>query len=349
MPGLTRNLPFREYVCPVKVELICLGLLRRCGIVLRGAGGLYAVPVACSVILFAILMVGSARYPGGIDWGGGLGIAMVLIAVVWGLGLLARCAQPGSRLAAAIEGTALFAALCLLPSLASAALVKGGGDYIDPHLAALDGALFPYLDWRAMVLGLPDFPILQQLLSRFYVALNWQAFFFLGVAFLIGRQRDMGALLNAWSIGLLLCILPFYWLPALGPYPYYGIGLEAVPGAQVGLPFQSPGKMEALRSGAMSAISHESISGLVTIPSFHACGAVVFGWAFWRYRLLRWPMVAVNGLMFIAAVPIGGHYFVDVIAGGAVGALAVWCARRLELRPGSAPRPRSVALDPSFG
>jgi membrane-associated phospholipid phosphatase len=190
----------------------------------------------------------------------------------------------------------------------------------------------PFVDWRDIALALPAYPRLQGLLGQFYVALNWQAFLFFGVALAIGRQRDMEAFLTALSVGLLICILPFHWLPALGPYPYFDLSLADVPGSPVALPWDSVGKIDGLRSGAIDTISADVVSGLVAIPSFHACSAVIFGWAFWRYRLLRWPMLMINVFMLIAAVPIGGHYFIDIIVGGAAGAMAILPARALQRR-----------------
>ena len=156
----------------------------------------------------------------------------------------------------------------------------------------------------------------------------------------------MDALLTAFCAGLLICILPFHWLPALGPYAYYGIGQADIGGAAVILPWEFPVRLEELRSGQIDAIGLEAVSGLISIPSFHACSAVIFAWVFWRYRLLRWPMLATNVLMFVAAVPIGGHYFIDVVAGGAAGALAVLAARTLERRREAGATRRSRAARP---
>lgn len=305
---------------------------------------LTAFSIACLIVVY-----GAIRIPGGYDGTGGLNVTFGLLGVVWALGFATRCASPRSKSAAVTEGLALFIALSLVGSMATASLVLGSGSYIDPVLAAIDRAILPFVDWREMVLKLPEYPRLQGLLGQFYVALNWQVFLFFGVALVAGRQRDMEALLTALSAGLLICILPFHWLPALGPYPYFDLRSIDIPGSPVALPWESVSKIEGLRSGAIDTISADVVSGLVAIPSFHACSAVIFGWAFWRYRLLRWPMLMINALMFIAAVPIGGHYFIDVVVGGAVGALAILPARVLERRrvEENAPQEREISSQPA--
>ena len=52
----------------------------------------------------------------------------------------------------------------------------------------------------------------------------------------------------------------------------------------------------------------------------------------WPLPWLRWPAFVINGFL-IAATPIyGGHYFVDVMSGGALGALAFGVARATSRR-----------------
>jgi hypothetical protein len=300
--------------------------LQRCG---WAARDLFPATLLTLALFIAIAAYGAATAGGGYSGAGGLNVTLGLLGVVWSLGFIARCSDPHSKLAAAIEALTLFLGLNLFAALATEALALGGGAYIDDSLVAIDRMIVPFADWRDLALALPHHPALQSLLTYCYVALNWQAFAFIALACFLGSQRDMEALLTAWGTGLMACILPFHWLPALGPYAHYGIGQGEIAGARVMLPWAYPAKLEALRSGAGDTIGLDMASGLVTVPSFHACGAVVFGWAFWRFRRLLWPMLALNAAMFIAAVPIGGHYFIDVIAGGAAGSLAIAAANAL--------------------
>ena len=38
---------------------------------------------------------------------------------------------------------------------------------------------------------------------------------------------------------------------------------------------------------------------------------------------LRWPFAAINLLMVVSAVPVGGHYVVDTMAGAACALLSI--------------------------
>ena len=65
------------------------------------------------------------------------------------------------------------------------------------------------------------------------------------------------------------------------------------------------------------------MAGLITFPSFHAAGAVLLAWGFRSVPLLGIPFVALNIAMLATIPVIGSHYFVDVIGGIAVAALAI--------------------------
>jgi membrane-associated phospholipid phosphatase len=49
---------------------------------------------------------------------------------------------------------------------------------------------------------------------------------------------------------------------------------------------------------------------------------------FWPSRLFRWPMLALNALMILAAIPVGGHYLVDILAGAATAVAAIVAVKK---------------------
>jgi membrane-associated phospholipid phosphatase len=80
----------------------------------------------------------------------------------------------------------------------------------------------------------------------------------------------------------------------------------------------------ALRAGQLHDLSLSDPVGIISMPSFHAVGAVLATVGVWPIRALRWPIVILNTLMLCATVPMGAHYLVDVLAGVLV---AAWAAR----------------------
>lgn len=244
-------------------------------------------------------------------------------------GLAIRIADPAARIAMGAETLALFVALNLLSMFTAAAFAVSDRPLLDPLLDGIDRAIVPWTSWREVVALTVRTPGAMALLSQVYASLTWQPALLVGAAIVLRDNRVLPRFNAAWAAGLLLCILPFYWLPALGPYPWFGLDQAAVPGHAVALPFKSGPLLESLRSGAVGTIGIHQLSGLVCCPSFHACGAVILGWSFSGLRYLRWPMGLLNAVMVVSTVPIGGHYFIDVIVGVMVGFIAILASKRL--------------------
>ena len=283
---------------------------------------LFHVPIAVLAICAVLLASFSSALSGGVDLSGGPSAFLFLVALIWALAFATRLVQPSSRLAVGLETLALFFAVILLATFASVSMAVGSGTFIDPALIAIDKALFPFLDLKALILALPGYPRLYAVLAWIYDSMVWQPLAFLGVATLFGKSRDNEYFLSAWAVGLLLCLLPFHWLPALSPYNYYGIDQTLMPGVKVNMPWQFVPTMMGLRDGTIDTLTIDHLTGMVTIPSFHACAATMLACCWWRFRLTRWPMLALNIGMALAAIPIGSHYVIDIIAGIAVGLLA---------------------------
>ena len=72
------------------------------------------------------------------------------------------------------------------------------------------------------------------------------------------------------------------------------------------------------------------MQGIVTMPSYHTVMAVLLTYAFRRTGLVGYGIATLNLVMLLSIPPIGGHYLVDMLAGGALalGAIAVQRAPR---------------------
>lgn len=85
----------------------------------------------------------------------------------------------------------------------------------------------------------------------------------------------------------------------------------------------------ALREGRLASIDLGAIDGIISFPSLHAAVAVIVPFTLRWNRPLFWPIVLLDGVMLVSAVPSGNHYLADVVGGLAVAALAILCARPL--------------------
>lgn len=304
-------------------------------------------PALAVLALLALVTVARARAIGlGYDGGGGLTLQLALLSALWIAALVVRASQP-SRIAQGAEAYALFCLLSLLSALATTALAFDGGPFVDAGLAAADRRLFGGTRWIGFAFDLPGHPRLRLALCYAYVSLNWQPLLALGALVALGRIDALRRFVMAWGLGLAGCVLPFHWWPARAAYLHYGVEPAALHGMPVQVAWDAIGKLDALRSGAAGRrICVDTLGGFITFPSFHACAAVLLAWAFLRMGRLGLPMLLLNAAMLVSAIPIGGHYVVDLVAGVAVAVAAVLLAERWAPPPAGA-RPAGVQPDPA--
>jgi len=128
-------------------------------------------------------------------------------------------------------------------------------------------------------------------------------------------QQFLTANLLAFAVGLPL----FALLPAVGPW--YGLHLAPGPGQA-----ECEAALLLLRKPGPYVFEP---AGVICFPSFHVIWAILFGQALWGLRLLRIPVAVLSGLIIFSTVTTGWHYFVDVLGGIVVAAVAIAGSRWL--------------------
>ena len=73
----------------------------------------------------------------------------------------------------------------------------------------------------------------------------------------------------------------------------------------------------------LTVIAFASADGVVGFPSFHAALGVVTVWIVRHSRLLVWPVLALNAVMMVAVLPVGGHHLAELLGGTLTGIAAV--------------------------
>ena len=167
-------------------------------------------------------------------------------------------------------------------------------------------------------------PRLAMLTLIAYMSMLWQPPIVFVVLTLTRRVERLQSFAVSLVVSLAITIAIFALLPALGWYGYLRFDPAAYPNLGFFTDFVS--HLEDLHSGTLRAIPLDDIRGIISFPSYHAAAAVLAIWAIWPIRFVRWPLLVLNALMVTATPIAGGHYFVDVIGGGVVGAGAVLAA-----------------------
>jgi membrane-associated phospholipid phosphatase len=86
----------------------------------------------------------------------------------------------------------------------------------------------------------------------------------------------------------------------------------------------------ALRDKTLGTIDFEAVNGIISFPSMHAAVAIIVPCTLCWSRWLFWPIAALDAVMLASAVPSGNHYLADVIAGVAVGVMAIASGRVIQ-------------------
>ncbi len=232
------------------------------------------------------------------------------------------------RLADLLEAVTLYVLYGITFVLLSILLGTSPSPLADAWLAMVDRTLFPVLDWPSAMLALTKMPAFMVPANFAYESIQWQPFLLICLLCLSNRTRACWTFMAAWSAALVVVMAIFSIMPALGAYPHFAITAADVPTVHDMVAWRQATILTKLRTGELSRINTDALEGIVSFPSFHAAGAVLLGWGFGFNRWTRIPFGLLNAGMFVSAAPIGGHYYIDLVAGVLVAILGIMFARR---------------------
>lgn len=204
----------------------------------------------------------------------------------------------------------------------------------DANLLAIDR--FLGLDWLAYVTFVNERPLLATWLDFGYMMIRWPLFIIPVVLAASNEFRRLQEYTLAFLIALVVTTVISTMVPAIGVYQQLGVSVTDFqnlnPAAYLGQLRDLP----LVRDGSLRVLDLDALSGIITFPSFHAASALLYGWALWGSPRFR-PVAVIANLAMLAATPInGGHYFIDVIAGIAVAAVAIGIAKAISRRVAAA-------------
>jgi hypothetical protein len=237
---------------------------------------------------------------------------IALFAIAAGMAGYYQHAPEGraKRIIELIENIALFSLISLLGALATYVVARSTAAYYGKEFAAFD-QLVGY-DWAASYHYVADHRRLAAIAEFAYLSIFFTPPMLIIGLVAAGHVERVRRFLFAFALALALTIVIFALFPAQSALGYY-IGSEGAYMPPSGMTQDTV--IAALRSGTLSRIDPSQLTGLINFPSFHAQAGVLFIWAVWPLRRLRYPMTVLN-LALIAATPVeGSHYIADVLAG----------------------------------
>ncbi|WP_375381911.1 phosphatase PAP2 family protein [uncultured Sphingomonas sp.] len=244
---------------------------------------------------------------------------LVWLAVAFGAAWFGRNAVGrGQAIAEGALHCGLITVMSLLGAVATYPVAGLSRGFVDETLQRIDVELhFDWLAWYEAVAAHPTLQIVGHLAYQSIylspaVLFAWYAWH--------GRRADARAFLGAYWLAAFLTIALSGAMPAEGPFALlWHRAIPYMPDSGLWQPELIP----ALRHHAVHAVDLGELRGLVSAPSFHTAAAVLYIAAAWPIRRLRWPLLALNVAMLLSTPVEGTHYFVDMLLGALVAAVAL--------------------------
>lgn len=272
--------------------------------------------LACLLTTIVMILIAAISAPLlRVHWSldGAAGAALTL-ALLLGASLRLRSIGRPSAIATFSEVLAVL----LLGGLAGAAVamisLRSGAPMADSWLRSADAMMG--LSAQALVAWLAGLGISLEPLHQIYESSFFQIAASVLLLPFLGRALEAWRLCFLFLVTLLSCALIAFAVPAYGSFTY------AAPATIKALP---PGSgtfwwaaIDRCRSADVAVVGLHDLSAVVSFPSFHMIMALIATQAWWWNRPARLPVLALNLAVMFTTLPMGGHYFVDLIGGALV-------------------------------
>jgi membrane-associated phospholipid phosphatase len=193
---------------------------------------------------------------------------------------------------------------------------------MDSHLAAADRAMG--FDWLAYAKLLTSTPASITAFTYFYNLIHLVVLGTSLLHLLRGDYRRTQELIAITMTSAAICVVIGAFFPAIGAMATLADSeLASRLSPHVGRVFVQP--LLELRSLTAQVWDIQKLQGLTSVPSYHTALGVFCVYSCWRIRYAREAMIVYATGMILSTPVLGGHYFIDVVAGlgFALGMIAV--------------------------
>jgi membrane-associated phospholipid phosphatase len=273
--------------------------------------------LASFALLTIILTVTEVR----VDWTGlGTCIVFSIAALILGLTMKLAAALPRVADVTLVVATLIGSTVCNTISVNAGLRLQF--PLVDAHLLAADR--FIGLDAKRLVELFAGFPTVTRFLDGVYVHANWLAV--VAVILRAAIAADRLSALICYSGGLLLVTIVSTVTPAIGNIEFSGLQHLYDTGLPPGSGTYHLEIFNYYRAGGV-LVDNAHLTGVAVFPSFHTIMGLIIATSLHGTRLAP-VAVAFGAATIVSAVPIGGHYIIDIVGGILVWGLAMWIGTR---------------------
>ncbi len=199
-----------------------------------------------------------------------------------------------------------------------------GGAFMDTYFVAVDRALG--FDWVAMLTFLSDHPWVGEYSGAIYLSSAKVLLVIWAYLALTGRFERGELLLASVFLSCFVIVAVAAPFAAKGPFGHFNVPPELYRDLAPVITVEAKNwftHVTELRDGTFRELGRGVYEGIVEFPSFHTALSVLMILALRGCGAVFWISGFYN-LLILLTVPIdGGHYLVDMIAGGVI-ALIAW-------------------------
>jgi membrane-associated phospholipid phosphatase len=215
----------------------------------------------------------------------------------------------------------------------------------DAWLAEIDHYLG--FDWTGLLRFANSDPTLSWMLVKAYHSTGHVLIGVVVWLSLLGRAERLAEFIAILCLTLLGVEIGMFLIPAAGAYTHYSPPQELFSNFSAKAGMWHYELLTALRTDATPVIDFAKAEGMITFPSFHTVLGIITAYALRDTRWVMIPVLLLNGTMIVATLPEGGHYLLDLIAGGAIAIIAIMTVRLSCIRQTIAPAIRRNPLTKS--
>lgn len=242
------------------------------------------------------------------------------------------------RAASALLCTAQFMLFAAVGAPLSYIAASAARPFWDNIFASWDRGLG--FDWMAWLAIMNDHPALHPIFAAAYSSFLPQAAIVILALALTGSLLRLRVYIVSFIFTTVITIAVSAILPAEGVWGHLRLSPLDYPAITPVTQELHLKVFHGLRDGTFRNLVAQGAEGIITFPSLHTAGALLFIFAMWSVRYLRWFATLLNVTMIVATPVEGGHYFSDMIAGTCVAVLCWIAASRII---GAEAEPRHLA------
>lgn len=191
--------------------------------------------------------------------------------------------------------------------------VTANQPFIDPALAYIDNYLG--VNSSLIVLWFRSHEVLHNI---FYFIYQTYYYLWVGVVFYFtyyGKSLHLQRFLTQFMIAASLTSVISTFFPAEGPFVWYHYTPNEILGSALR-------HVHELRHQILNITE---VNGVTIFPSFHTIMALIYAYCFrFERKIIFIPILILNMLIIFACLPIGEHYFADILVAIPVFGVVIW-------------------------